>query len=749
MMKKRLSSVFVWVSALGLSVSALGQYPRVPSDVRAAAEAMQKEAQRLSDEAWQRALPVVEQDAKQGKPYIPWAAKPQDLPQAKIPAFPGAWGGGMYSFGGRGGRVLVVTHLDDSGPGSFRWACEQGGPRIIVFNVAGVIRIKAPISIRAPYVTIAGNTAPGDGVCVAGNTVQIDTHDVVLRHMRFRRGKTDAADRDDSLGGNGVGNIMIDHVSASWSLDENFSMYRHMYEPPEGGQALKLPTVNVTIQNSISSESLNTYNHAFGSTLGGLNSTFHHNLWACNTGRNPSVGMYGDFTFVNNVLFNWRHRTIDGGDHRSFFNIINNYLKPGPGTPDGDIAFRLLKPESERSKTVVDHFGKAYVCGNVVEGNERVSDDNWAGGVQPDVQSKPLTDVLTEIRVNEPFEHAPLQIQSAREAYDHVLDHAGATLPRRDAVDERIIRQARTGEIPPRQMAEDSIERAKFYGFQQNVIDKIAPLVPLGFITDPNEVGGWPEYKGRPYRDSDGDGMPDAWEVKYGLDPNAPADAVLDCNGDGYTNIEKYINGIDPTRRIDWTDLRNNMDALAARADGFWGDVPRSSSVADPDPAYTRTLTGRADKIVKTLDIADAAKSIRVRDIIVQQYRNLNAIHNQGDKDIKAAPENAPAIKERTDALLKRVHQDYLAKLSAELTPEQVDQVKDGMTYGVLQATYRTYLAQLPELSETQKQQIMAFLVEARELAMDGGTSEEKHQWFRKYKGKINNYLSSQGYKLK
>ena len=129
---------------------------------------------------------------------------------------------------------------------------------------------------------------------------------------------------------------MIDHVSASWGLDENMSMYRHMYQPPDGGKELKLPTVNITIQNSIFSEGLNTYNHAFGSTIGGYNSTFHHNLWACNSGRNPSVGMIYDFTFANNVVFNWRHRTVDGGDHRSFYNIINNYFKPGPATPQHD-----------------------------------------------------------------------------------------------------------------------------------------------------------------------------------------------------------------------------------------------------------------------------------------------------------------------------------------------------------------------------------------------------------------------------
>jgi hypothetical protein len=573
-------------------------YPQVPGNIKAAADAEKAASDKRSDEAFARALPEIQAWAAKGKPYIPWAAKPEDLPQAKIPAFPGAWGGGMYSFGGRGGKVLVVTNLNDSGPGSFREACEAAGPRIIVFNVAGIIRLHDRISIRAPYVTIAGNTAPGDGVCIAGNTVEINTHDVIVRHMRFRRGKTDPADRDDSFGGNPVGNLIIDHVSASWSLDENISMYRHMYQPPDGGKELKLPTVNVTIQNSISSESLNIYHHAFGSTIGGLNSTFHHNLWASNTGRNPSVGMYGDFTFVNNVLFNYRHRTVDGGDHLSLFNIINNYFKPGPGTPDTDVRYRVLKPESERSKTAINRFGKAYVAGNVVEGNERVSRNNWDGGVQPDVQTRDEklrdmmalapkdsaqreafaaktrtqfaefqffaesdADALKAIRVAQPFPHAPLQIQAAEAAYRTVLANAGATLPRRDPVDERIINEVRTGVIPPFKIAPGSMEKAKFYGYQQRWVDELAALVPKGFVTDPSEVGGWPDYKGTPYKDTDRDGMPDDWEAAHGLNPNDASDASGDLNGDGYTNIEDFINGLDPRApKTDWTDLRNNID---------------------------------------------------------------------------------------------------------------------------------------------------------------------------------------------
>jgi hypothetical protein len=546
--------------ASGVALHAQG-YPKVKSADQAAANARQAAANQRSDEIFARVLPEIEAWAAKGKPYLPGAGLPGDLPQAKIPAFPGAEGGGMYSFGGRGGRVIVVTNLNDDGPGSFRVACEAAGPRIVIFNVAGMIRLTDRIRVRAPYITIAGNTAPGDGVCIAGNTVELETHDIVIRHMRFRRGAMDAADRNDAFGGNPVGNLMIDHVSASWGLDENMSMYRHMYRPPGGGPELKLPTVNVTIQHSIFSEALNTYHHAFGSTIGGLNSTFHRNLWANNTGRNPSVGMYGDFTFVNNVLFNYRHRTIDGGDQRSFFNIINNYLKPGPGTPDSPVRFRLLKPESERSKTVIDNFGRAHVSGNVVEGNPSVSRDNWDGGVQPEVRSLNRADVLAKIKAETPFAHAPLTITTAEAAFSYVLAHAGATLPVRDAVDQRVTAMVRDGKVGQAEATPEDSARASAAGYAEKWVKELEVGVRVGFITNPAQVGGYPNYTGKPYADTDGDGLPDSWETAHGLNAKDASDAVGDLNGDGYTNIEDFINGLDPRApKTDWTDLKHNVD---------------------------------------------------------------------------------------------------------------------------------------------------------------------------------------------
>ena len=348
---------------------------------------------------------------------------------------------------------------------------------------------------------------------------------------------------------------MIDHVSASWGLDENMSMYRHMYRPPDGAKDLKLPTVNITIQNSIFSEGLNTYHHAFGSTIGGTNCTFMRNLWANNTGRNPSMGMGGDFTFVNNVIFNWRHRTTDGGDGTSRVNSIANYFKPGPGTPtDRPIGHRILKAESRTKPPAEKEFGRFYVAGNVIEGNERVTADNWAGGVQfadeEDVKGESLDAYnrryLSASRAAEPLPMAPLRITTAQEAYEEVLAGAGATLPRRDAVDERIVKTVRTGDVGPPVAEPDLFDKLDQVKYTAERVRELVKLVPLGFITDPAQVGGYPEYRGAPRADADRDGMPDGYEQTHGLNPADAADAAADPDGDGYTNIEAFLYRIEP-----------------------------------------------------------------------------------------------------------------------------------------------------------------------------------------------------------
>ncbi|HEX3628755.1 MAG TPA: polysaccharide lyase [Verrucomicrobiae bacterium] len=526
----------------------------------------QREFQRHEAEVISNDAPQIAAWEKRGKPFIPWAAKPDDLPQAKIPAFPGAEGGGEFSFGGRGGTVYVVTNLNDSGPGSFREACEAAGPRIVVFNVAGVIHLQNPIDIEAPYLTIDGHTAPGDGVCIAGESTLVNTHDVVIRYVRFRRGNTDVFDRDDALGGNPVGNIIVDHCSCSWGLDENLSMYRHIYQRGADGYGEKLPTVNITLQWNISSEALNIYNHAFGGTWGGRNSSFHHNLFACNTGRNPSIGMTYDFNFINNVIFNWRHRTVDGGDKGSFYNIINNYYKPGPAVNSGTIRYRVLQPSATQSKRdPKPKFGRAYVAGNFVEGNEKVSADNWRGGVQfADSGSKEDPTISTndsvkklmgEVRSDKPLPMAPVKMESAKEAYADVLAYAGATLPHRDPVDMRIIQEVETGKVwsegkeftptPMKGLAKNN------WGVAGN-----------GIITDVSQIGGYPEYKGEPIADLCADGIPLSWKTKYHLDTNDTSLAQKDLQSDGYTVMDKYLDGLDPTTKIEWSDPRSNVNTL-------------------------------------------------------------------------------------------------------------------------------------------------------------------------------------------
>ena len=586
---------------LTVATTAFAQYPQLTDEAKQLIEKKKAAWAAHSDSAWTVAFPIVIEEAKAGRPYVPWAGMPYDLRQATIPAFPGAEGGGMYTFGGRGGKVLTVTNLNDDGPGSFRWACEQGGARIIVFNVSGIIRLNSPIYVRAPYVTIAGQTAPGDGIIIAGESFQVDTHDVIVRHMRFRRGETNVMNREDSFGGNPVGNIMIDHCSCEWGLDENISFYRHMFDMNNGKPKEKKPTVNVTIQNTISAKALDTWNHAFGSTIGGENTTFMRNLWADNTGRNPSIGWAGIFNFVNNVVYNWVHRTADGGEYKSMFNFINNYYKPGPlTTKEGAVGHRIIKSES-RSEGLFPfkQFGRVYATGNIMEGSPEVTADNWNGGIQTADKDGDMDETEKALmRSNEPFAMPHLTIMPANEAFEWVLANAGATIPCRDIVDQRICDEVRTGiayYVPDYEKVIAKAEKKNKKKKKNSVVDgspvNTSPtpygdmwgLHPKsqneqgffkyrrlpndsykqGIITDPRQMGGYPVYhEWQPYTDTDLDGMPDAWEQANGLNPNDPADAAKDCNGDGYTNIEKYINAIPTSKKVDWKDLKNNHDTL-------------------------------------------------------------------------------------------------------------------------------------------------------------------------------------------
>ncbi len=489
-------------------------------------------------------------DAQQAQPergQIP--PHPPRLPEGAIPAFPGAWGGGMFTTGGRGGNVIAVTNLNDSGQGSLRAALEAKGPRIVVFSVAGTIDVEGDLNINHPDVTIAGQSAPGDGICIAG-TLNINTHNVIVRHLRVRRGVPVGGQGDDNIGGNPHHHIIIDHCSTSWGMDENISLYRHMRPSHDGSTQIKDPARNITIQWTISSEALDARGHAFGGTWGGDPSTFHHNLFASNTARNPSIGMSGPFDFRNNVVFNWRHRSVDGGDETSQINFINNYFKPGPATNENmrDVFARIEQRSMYSPGNAwaagdwypkeVNRPGKWYVAGNIMHDNPAVTNDNWTGmrlkdGRETAEETKKIAGVGT------PFVGWPVAPHhTAEEAFEAVLAKAGATLPRRDAVDTRVVDMVRTGK----------------------------PTTETGIIKDIAEVGGYPELTYNPTEvlvDTDGDGMPDEWEKKYGLDPNDPTDGVKDTDGDGYTNVEEYLNGTNPKEKIDYRNLGNNVDTMS------------------------------------------------------------------------------------------------------------------------------------------------------------------------------------------
>ncbi|GAB3821915.1 pectate lyase [Pontibacter rugosus] len=423
------------------------------------------------------------------------------IEQERAISFPGAEGAGMYTTGGRGGKVYIVSNLNDSGPGSLREAIEQQEPRTIVFAVSGTIDLQSRLSIAAGDVTIAGQSAPGDGICVKGYPVTVAADNVIIRYMRFRMGN-EYNQEADALGGRQHKNIMVDHCSVSWSVDECVSFYTNE---------------DFTLQWSIISESLNSSLHAkgshgYGGIWGGTRASFHHNLFAHHNSRNPrfSGSKYEtdvpsrNLDYRNNVIYNWGINSAYGGEEGEH-NMVNNYYKAGPATPD-KLRSRIVNPSKP--------YGKFYVQGNYVEGDEKVSQDNWAGGVQCDDPE------ATRSRIA--FDVAPMTTFTAQEAYQQVLASAGAS-HKRDAVDARVVNEVRTG-------------TATFTGAKSG---------KPGIIDSQEEVGGWPELKSLPApADADKDGMPDTWEKKQNLNPNNNSDAAAFTLDKMYTNLEVYLNSL-------------------------------------------------------------------------------------------------------------------------------------------------------------------------------------------------------------
>lgn len=433
-------------------------------------------------------------------------------------AFPGAEGGGMYATGGRGGKVLFVDNLNDKGEGSLREAVEEEGPRIVIFRISGNIHLQKPIYIKNKDITIAGQTAPGDGICLVNCGIKVETDNVIIRFLRIRPGNT-MKDETDAISGIRQRNIIIDHCSFSWSDDEVASFYDN---------------TNFTMQWCIISESFyksfhHKGNHGYGGIWGGNNATFHHNLLSDHTSRNPRFcgSRYlhkpenEKTDFRNNVIYNWGFNSAYGGEE-GYYNIVNNYYKPGPATQK-KVRQRILdltqlfytpkiNPDSMRA-------GWFYITGNFVEGSPEISADNWNGGVQ----GKGVDEAAkNRSRLTSPIPFEKVYTTDAKTACNSVTQKAGASLVY-DAVDKRILKEVKTG-----------IEKAgkSFEGGGNGIIDS------------QDDVGGWPELKSLPApKDTDNDGMPDDWEKKNKLNPlNADnSERALDPN---YTNVEVYINSL-------------------------------------------------------------------------------------------------------------------------------------------------------------------------------------------------------------
>jgi len=420
---------------------------------------------------------------------------------APVLAFPGAEGFGADAKGGRGGKVYHVTTLEDRGPGSLREVVEAEGPRIVVFDISGTIRLTKSLVVTHPFITIAGQTAPGEGICLRDATLGVSAEHVVIRFLRSRLGNQGEAGDAISIGAGH--HIIIDHCSASWSLDEVLSSSTG--EP-------KLS--DLTVQWCFITEALNPKNHGFGSLVRGCRGarySYHHNLYAHNRGRNPRPGNYDDrnphekdpngllLDFRNNVIYNWSGSYAGyNADKESVthLNYVSNYLVAGPNSRLTGIAYQEGSP-----------YNRGYFAGNYYD--HRPVADSWTVVSFGDWDASQIA----AYKQAEPFETGPIVTQKAPDAYQAVLRSGGASLPRRDAVDRRIVEEVTSG--------------------KGRIINSQA------------EVGGWPALASAPApRDSDGDGMPDAWELQQGLNPNAAADGPQDRNADGYTNVEEYLNGL-------------------------------------------------------------------------------------------------------------------------------------------------------------------------------------------------------------
>lgn len=448
---------------------------------------------------------------------------------AAVPAFPGAEGAGAYTSGGRGGTIYRVSNLNDSGPGSLREAVEFSGKRIVIFDVAGIIALKSALKITNNDITIAGQTAPGKGICLRNYPLQVVADNVIIRFIRSRMGE-EAGVEGDAIWGRYQQDIIIDHCSFSWSVDECASFYVNK---------------NMTMQWCTICESLNVSvhekgNHGYGGIWGGAPASFHHNLIAHHTSRTPRLSGGDPATEMvdvrNNVFYNWGPTNGGYGGTGGNYNFVGNYYKPGPSTAVKDFLCNRIMytgPSEEPDEYGNYIWGKFHLSDNyfddgcpalseaAIENCAKVNANNNVGLHLSTTLNLP-GGTKYGIQSSTPFDCLPVSTHSAWDVYDKVLELAGASLVRDDQ-DSRYVAEL--------------IDGIYIYEGSRGSTN--------GIIDSQNDVGGWDSYTGWSNEsDSDGDGMPDNWEDSRSLDPTDPLDGPAYSLSDSYTNVEIFLNSL-------------------------------------------------------------------------------------------------------------------------------------------------------------------------------------------------------------
>lgn len=514
---------------------------------------------------------------------------------SQTPAFPGAEGGGMYTTGGRGGKVIYVTSLEDTNTqGTLRWAINQTGARTIMFKVSGIIELKSRLSISKGDLTIAGQTAPGDGICIKNYEMVVNADNVIIRYMRFRLGDLITTHEPDALWGRERKNIIIDHCSVSWSIDECASFYSND---------------NFTMQWCYITESLNSSlhgkgNHGYGAIWGGKNATFHHNLLAHHNSRNPRFNGWKRsgiptnpfdeerVDYRNNVIYNWGDNSAYGGENGKY-NIVANYYKYGPATKSS-IRSKIVQVDMDSDPVTFNPgYGSFYVTDNYVYGNSTVTGNNWhkdgvkfASGV-----TQAMAQALT------PFDCYSITQHTAEIAYEKVLEYGGASLSR-DAVDSRISNEVKNGT----------------YTYVGSVTGK------KGIIDSQSDAGGWPVYNSTAAAtDSDNDGIPDGW-----LNANYPGKTSNELNEEGYTYLEVYINSL-----VQQITENQNKDALT----GIANETISDSDVNIYINKHSNTIVVNSEEGQKRISVYDLTGKLINNQIVsggenqIQLYSDFNSLY--------------------------------------------------------------------------------------------------------------------------